>query len=66
MPPKKIKFPSDDTELEFVEVVIDKKTKGKSYRYAYTKSIEWKHKEIDFEEKRFEKMLKNKIIIERN
>lgn len=61
MAPEKIKIPSDDNELEFVQLI---KTKTELlYEYHYTKSAT-KTGNIIFTENWLEKYLRNKIFIE--
>lgn len=60
-PPKKILIPSDDNEMEFVQII---KTKTELlYEYRYTESAT-KTENINFQESWLEKYLRNKIFIE--
>lgn len=60
-PPQKILIPSDDNEMEFVQII---KTKTELlYEYRYTKSAT-KTENINFNETWLEKYLKNKTFIE--
>lgn len=60
-PPKKLKCPSDDNELEFIQII---KTKTElNYEYRYTKSAT-KTENIIISETWLMKYLKDKIFIE--
>ena len=63
IPPKKLKCPSDDNELEFIQII---KTKTEiDYEYKYTKSAA-KTENIIISEVWLIKYLKDKIFVEIN
>lgn len=64
MPPlKKIRFPSDDNELEFQNIITPVGSKVKQIIYRYTKSKTKKGMDIGFTEEEYDKLISNKTII---
>lgn len=60
--PKNIRIPSDDTELELVEVNTIAKTKETVGTYKYTKAIHHLNSHISWSEEAFERNVKKGII----
>lgn len=63
-PPKLLKCPSDDTELELIEVIKTKQMNEPVFKYRYTKSNLNTGTTLPLPESQLKKSLDNKIFIE--
>jgi hypothetical protein len=63
-PPLKIKFRSDDSELELIQVIPPRGKGVVTYlRYKYTKSFTYQGQTVMFSDDDVYKMIKNKTLI---
>ena len=61
MIPKRIHIPSDDTELELVESVLDKRTRVATHVYIYTKAEVFLGNKLELTDERLHKMINNGV-----